>query len=146
MESEDQVIRGKVVHQFPDTIEVRRIRLMGRHGVSTAERGVARLLEINVLIRADLSRAQASDSLEDTINYSSVHKRVIDIVQNQSFQLLERLAGAIVDTLFDDVRVQYAQVSIAKPERLDGATPWSRSQGVGIDNDCSLLQHRLQFG
>ncbi len=64
-----------------------------------------------------------SDDLGDTLDYAHLHRRIATIVQSTSFALLERLAAEIADALFRDARIARAQVRIAKPELLDGATP-----------------------
>ena len=45
------------------------------------------------------------------------------IVSTTSYALLERLAGDLLDAVFDDARVLRAQVTVSKPAILDGATP-----------------------
>jgi dihydroneopterin aldolase len=57
------------------------------------------------------------------MNYDELHQRVTRIVQSTSFVLLERLAGEILRAIFTDARVARAEVQIAKPALLDGATP-----------------------
>jgi 7,8-dihydroneopterin aldolase/epimerase/oxygenase len=108
---------------FADTIRIRRIRVLGKHGVTDRERSVLRPLIVDVEITADLTTAQHSDNIVDTVNYSTVHKLVMQIVETHSYKLLESLAGAILDALFEDQRVLAARLRIGKPERLDGATP-----------------------
>jgi len=106
-----------------DTIEIRHIRVSGKYGVPDAERATAQVLEIDVQLTVDLSNAATSDRLEDTVNYSFLHKKIVKVVEEHSFCLLERLAAEICNDLFEDVRIKAARVSVAKPERLAGATP-----------------------
>ncbi len=106
-----------------DTIRIRRIRVLGKHGVTERERSVLRPLIVDIEITANLSAAQQSDDINDTVNYSSVHKSVMHIIETRSHKLLESLAGKIIATLFEDKRILSARVRISKPERLDGATP-----------------------
>ena len=44
----------------------------GRHGVSDEERGGPQLIEVDVELEADLSRAGASDDLAETVDYGRV--------------------------------------------------------------------------
>jgi dihydroneopterin aldolase len=80
-------------------------------------------LEIDILLEIDLRKAEKSDALEDTVNYSAVRKRVVQLVESTSCKLLEKLAGSVLDDLFSDSRILRARVRISKPQRLDGATP-----------------------
>ena len=106
-----------------DTIEIRHIRASGKYGVPAAERATAQVLEIDVRVYLDLCAAGSSDRLEDTVNYSYLHKKIVKVVEENSFSLLERLAAEVCAALFEDVRLTAAQVSVAKPQRLSGATP-----------------------
>lgn len=106
-----------------DVIALRGMRVMGRHGANPGERDAEQLFHLDLELHADLSAAQRSDDLEDTIDYDALHKRISQIVRTTSFALLERLAGEILSAIFEDSRVARAHVAIAKPQLLDGATP-----------------------
>jgi FolB domain-containing protein len=67
--------------------------------------------------------ARLSDELADTIDYAAVHAQIVRIVATERYRLLERLGESIVAALMDDDRVAMADVTIAKPGLLDGATP-----------------------
>ncbi len=54
--------------------------------------------------------ASVSDRLADTIDYADIHRRIAAIVQQQSFDLLERLAAAIVDAVLEDARVRSVEI------------------------------------
>jgi dihydroneopterin aldolase len=43
-------------------------------------------------------------------------------VEQESFDLLERLGAELIDAMFEDERVCAAEVSIGKPGLLGGAT------------------------
>lgn len=106
-----------------DVIAISGVRVYGRHGANLGERDNEQAFDIDVRLELDLSAAARSDELSDTLNYAEVHGRVVEIVQSTSFLLLERLAAEILNALFLDVRVARADVRIAKPGLLDGATP-----------------------
>ena len=106
-----------------DTIHLRGIRASGKHGATSDERNKAQPFDIDLELTIDLQTASLSDNLDDTVDYSFVHKQIVDIVQAHSYRLLERLARAILDAIFADLRVAAAQITIAKPGLLNGATP-----------------------
>ena len=106
-----------------DRITLAHIVAHGCHGNNPGERDRPQPFNIDLSFDLDLSDAAASDALDDTIDYSNVYERVVTIVEQQSYRLLERLASDIIDVLFDDARVKRAEVKIAKPQLLDGATP-----------------------
>jgi dihydroneopterin aldolase len=106
-----------------DVIEIRGIRAQGKHGASEDERLREQPLDIDVQVELDLSAAAKSDNLQQTINYAVLRDRLVRVVEQRSFALLERLAAELLSAIFDDVRVAAAEVSVAKPCLLDGATP-----------------------
>ena len=99
------------------------IRAYGRHGVSERERASAQPFDVDLTVELDLSAAAAGDELADTLDYARLHERVVAAVTRESFTLLERLARAILDAAFEDERVTRAEVTVAKPNVLAGATP-----------------------
>jgi dihydroneopterin aldolase len=106
-----------------DRIVLDNIVVQGRHGVHERERATAQPFRVDLVLQLDLSRAAESDDLRDTINYAEIHRRIVEIVQTHSYALLERLASVILDTVANDERIVVADISIAKPGLLDGATP-----------------------
>ena len=106
-----------------DRITLRGVRAYGRHGWEAAERDRAQPFAIDLDAEIDLRAAQRSDDLSETIDYAALHRRVVAIVANTSYALLERLAADILEAVFEDHRVARAIVTIAKPAILDGATP-----------------------
>ncbi|MGR4064654.1 MAG: dihydroneopterin aldolase [Vulcanimicrobiaceae bacterium] len=106
-----------------DRITIGGIFAYGRHGADPGERDAPQRLELDLAIEVDLSAAERSDDLRDTVDYAAVHARTVRIVESTSFALLERLAGEILTSIFADARIARAGISIAKPQILDGASP-----------------------
>jgi len=106
-----------------DVIEIRGIRAHGKHGASEAERLQDQPLDIDVRVEIDLDAASATDRLERTLDYAVLCERLVTTVKEHSFHLLERLAVELLNVVFEDVRVASAEVAIAKPGILSGATP-----------------------
>jgi 7,8-dihydroneopterin aldolase/epimerase/oxygenase len=106
-----------------DRITLRGVRVYGRHGANPGERDLTQPFDIEIVTELDLRVAQVSDDLADTLDYAALHRRIVEIVRTRSYALLERLAGDLLDAIFDDARVIRAQVTIEKPAILDGATP-----------------------
>ncbi len=104
-----------------DTITLRGMRFLGRHGVSLAERMEPQPFEVDVVLFVDLSAA-ASDDLRDTVDYSAVFELVRGIVEEGSFRLIEALAGAIAAQIADTFTVDEVEVAVRKPKApLPGA-------------------------
>jgi 7,8-dihydroneopterin aldolase/epimerase/oxygenase len=106
-----------------DRIVLHDIIANGKHGVKQDEREKSQPFRIDLVLQLDLSRAAESDDLHDTINYATIHRRIVEIVETHSYALLEKLAAVILDDIASDERIRSADISIAKPGILDGATP-----------------------
>jgi dihydroneopterin aldolase len=105
-----------------DEIAITGMRVFGRHGAYAGEKDRAQAFDVALKLDVDLAAASVSDRLADTIDYAELHRRIVAIVQQQSFDVLERLGAEILDAVFEDARVRAAEVRIGKPGVLDGAT------------------------
>ena len=119
-----------------DSIELRDVRAYGRHGANVHERDHAQPFDLGLRLEVDLSAARGSDDLAQTIDYADLHARIVRIVRVESFALLERLGDVILADVMRDERILFAEVTIAKPRLLGGATPvvTLRSHRSGISN------------
>ncbi|WP_448563949.1 dihydroneopterin aldolase [Trichothermofontia sp.] len=98
-----------------DCIQVTGIRGYGYTGFFEAEQTLGQWFEVDVTLWLDLTIAGQSDRLEDTLNYAQVVECVQALLQTARFQLLERLATAIVAALFKgDSRIEQVQVRLTK--------------------------------
>jgi len=109
-----------------DRIEIRDLRVVGRHGVLPEERERAQPFSVDIVVWVDMVAAQRSDALADTVDYGALAQVTADIVGQRSFQLLEALAGNVAEALLAaDPRVEAAEVSVRKlrpPLALDVAS------------------------
>jgi dihydroneopterin aldolase len=106
-----------------DRITLRRIVAHGRHGANPGERDLPQPFHIDISYDLDLSRAGDTDSIADTVDYATVYERIMAIVEQESYCLLERLGSHMLDAIMADGRIARGEVTIAKPGLLDGATP-----------------------
>lgn len=110
----------------PDTIFLNDMRIETTVGIWDWERKIKQTVSIDLEMGADIRRAAASDSIEDTLNYKSVAKRVQQFVGDSGFQLVETMAEKIAETVLDEFDVPWIRVSVNKPGAIRGA------KGVGI--------------
>jgi 7,8-dihydroneopterin aldolase/epimerase/oxygenase len=97
-----------------DVIELRGLRALGLCGVLPEERERRQPLEVDLDVKADLARAVDDDMLEHTIDYGAVCEIVERVITEETFALLERLAGRIAEVVLNDQRVEAVQVSVRK--------------------------------
>ena len=98
-----------------DHIEIRGLRVVGIIGVLSEERRRAQPFEVDLDIELDLTEAARSDALAATINYAVPVEAIEGIIRNERHELLERVAGRIVEeVLSGDFRVAAAEATVRK--------------------------------
>lgn len=74
---------------------------------------------INFEIEADIpDSALQSDEPVDIYDYKVVTKKVITLVQDGQFKLMEVITRRILDLIMEDKRVKWAKVEVDKPHAL----------------------------
>ena len=94
-------------------VELRALRLRGRHGVHAHEKEQGQ----DFLFDVDLAVGErgVSDRLEDAVDYRDVALTVQEISDARSYDLLEALATAIADELLRRFGAKRAVVRVSKP-------------------------------
>jgi dihydroneopterin aldolase len=121
-----------------DVIELRGLRVLGRHGCLPEEQNRPQPFEIDLDVAMDLSAAGASDDLADTLDYGAAADAVAAVVAGEPSALLERVAERIAEVVLADQRVRQVTVAIRKlrpPVPLELATAGVRitRPGTGVD-------------
>ena len=98
-------------------------------GIWEWERKIRQTVAIDLEMSADIRKAAATDSVEDTLNYKLVAKRLQQFVGESSFQLVETLAERIAQIILDEFDVTWVRVKLNKPGAIRGA----RDVGVIIE-------------
>ncbi len=78
-----------------DRITLSSMRYECRIGATEEERSFPQLLEIDLVVEADLSAASATDDLADTVDYGPLVTMSERTTEGRSYTLLEGLAGAL---------------------------------------------------
>ncbi|MBT94849.1 MAG: dihydroneopterin aldolase [Acidimicrobiaceae bacterium] len=109
-----------------DRIELNKIQALGVIGVLPEERDRAQPFEADIAIETDLSVAGVSDNLDDTINYGEITELVVGIIENESHQLLEKVATRIATEILTVPSVSGVRVNLRKmrppvPQFLDSS-------------------------
>lgn len=98
-----------------DRIELRGLRVRGRHGLYEHERADGQDFVVDITVWIDLADAAASDDLSDTYDYGVLAQRASDIVAGPPRKLIETVAGEIADDVMKDTRVHAVEVVVHKP-------------------------------
>lgn len=99
-----------------DAVFLEGMRFYAFHGVNAAEQELGQRFIVDVALYANLRPAGRSDDLADTINYSSVYKRVRAVVEGPPRRLIETLAEDVAAMLLAEFSAQRVVVTVRKPE------------------------------
>ena len=105
-----------------DELAIRGIECFGHHGVLDFERADGQVFVIDLVLGLDTAPAAASDDLRDTVDYGSLVAQVKTAVETDPVDLIETLAQRISDVCLTDDRVDWARVTVHKPEAPIEAT------------------------
>ncbi len=111
-----------------DRIHIRDLMCRCIVGIYPDERREKQDVILNITLWADYRAACRSDDIADTVDYKAIKKQVIRMVEDSSFQLIERLAEEIAGICLANPRVEKVAVSVDKP----GALRFARSVAVEI--------------
>jgi 7,8-dihydroneopterin aldolase/epimerase/oxygenase len=119
-----------------DKIFIHALKTEAIIGIFDWERQVKQTVIVDIEIGADITKAALSDSIDDTLNYKRVAKRVLAFVEESKFHLVETLAQHIAMLLLEDFGIAWVRLSLSKP----GAIRSSRDVGVILERDRDDLE------
>jgi 7,8-dihydroneopterin aldolase/epimerase/oxygenase len=105
-------------------------------GIFDWERQVKQTVVMDIEFSADIRKAALSDSIDDTLNYKRVAKRVLAFVDESSFHLVETLAEHVAMLILEEFGVSWVSIALSKP----GAIRSSRDVGVKLERTRSELE------
>ncbi|HWL10973.1 MAG TPA: dihydroneopterin aldolase [Planctomicrobium sp.] len=112
-----------------DFIEIKDLLLRTIVGIKPEERENKQDVLIQLRLYTDLRAGAQSDNIDDTLNYRTVCKQVIERVESSRFLLVERLAEEVANVCLSHPQVTRVRISVEKP----GALRFARSVGVVIE-------------
>ena len=105
-----------------DELSVTGIECFAHHGVFDFERREGQVFVVDLLLGIDTRPAAASDDLVDTVNYGTLVADVKAAVERDPVDLIETVAQRITDVCLLDTRVEWARVTLHKPDAPIDAT------------------------
>jgi 7,8-dihydroneopterin aldolase/epimerase/oxygenase len=104
-------------------------------GIFDWERQVKQTVVIDLEFSADIRKAALSDSIDDTLNYKGVAKRVLAFIEASQFHLVETLAEHIAMLVLEEFGVEWVSIALSKP----GAIRSSKDVGVMLERQRTDL-------
>ena len=98
-----------------DKIFIHALKIETIVGIFDWERQVKQTVLIDIEFSADIRKAALSDSIDDTMNYKGVAKRVLAFVEESAFHLVETLAEHVAMLILEDFGVAWVRIALSKP-------------------------------
>jgi dihydroneopterin aldolase len=109
-----------------DIVFIRDLRIDTTIGIYDWERQIRQTVVIDLEMGTDISKAAASDHIDDTLDYKAVAKRLIRFVADAEYQLVETLAEECARIVREEFGVPWVRLMLNKKGAVRGA------EGVGI--------------
>jgi len=122
-----------------DTIFIHALKNEAIIGIFDWERQVKQTVLLDIELSADIRKAALSDSIDDTLNYKRVAKRVLAFVEASTFHLVETLSEQVAMLILAEFQVARVRIALSKP----GAVRSSKDVGIIIErNQADLVEWR----
>jgi dihydroneopterin aldolase len=99
-----------------DSITITGIEVFAYHGVLPEEKEEGQRFVVDVEVSLDLSAAGDSDGLGETVDYGLLAQRIHDVVAAERWDLIERVAERVAETVLEDARITEVVATVHKPE------------------------------
>ena len=98
-----------------DSIRLTGVRAEAAHGVLDFEHVQKQPFIVDATLFLDLAEAGRSDDLTQTVDYGQIAKRIVNVIEGEHVDLIERLAAKIADAILLSHRIQRVIVTVHKP-------------------------------
>lgn len=109
-----------------DIIFLKNLEIETVIGIYDWERKIKQTVVLDLEMATDISKAAASDHIDDTLDYKAVAKRLIQFVGEAKFELVETLTEKVAEIILNEFNVPWVRIVLNKQGAIRGA------QGVGI--------------
>ncbi|MDX9898702.1 MAG: dihydroneopterin aldolase [Spirochaetia bacterium] len=119
-----------------DQIFIKNLLARGIIGINDWEREKPQEILINVVLFASLRDAGISDSIEDSVNYRTIAKKLLKHSETAKRKTVEALAADLAGLCLEDPGVHKVRITVEKPN----AVRFSGSVGVEIERSREELE------
>ena len=96
-------------------VRLNNIKVSGTHGIYDSEKITPQIFEIDMQVFLP-EKKTFNDNIANSINYEEIYHIIVDIVSNNTFNLLETLGEHILERVLQNKNVLKAIISIKKPD------------------------------
>ncbi|MFP4080856.1 MAG: dihydroneopterin aldolase [Ectothiorhodospira sp.] len=112
-----------------DIVYIRDLKVETTVGIFDWERSIRQQVRIDLEMGTDIRAGAGSDRIQDVLDYKTVAKRVITLVEANRRELVEAMAEDIAEMLMREFSIPWLRLTVGKPGAVRGA----REVGVVIE-------------
>lgn len=127
------------------TIKIKNLRLRTFIGINDEEINNRQDVLINAIIHYDANKAISENCIDSALNYRTITKQIIKLVEQSRFALLEKMTHEILCIVMEHSEVVDATVEIDKPHALRYADSVSVTLSATRDTSSLRLQPSPQL-
>jgi dihydroneopterin aldolase len=87
-------------------------------GIHDWERDIRQQLLIDMELATDIRPAASDDDINHTLNYQLISERIIEVVEQSSYGLIETLAERLAALLMSEFSVPWLTLTVRKPDAI----------------------------
>ena len=96
-------------------VRLNNIRLKATHGVYEREKLNKQLFEVDIEAHL-IEKETCYDDIRHSVDYHKIYKILLDVFNNNSFNLIETLGEKVIRKMFKNNNIKSAVITIRKPE------------------------------
>ena len=97
-------------------IYIENLEVFAYHGLFEEENKLGQKFIFDIICDVDYTKALVTDDMNDSVSYADIAQVVVNTATNNTFNLLERLAGEIVKQVFNNFSsINNINLKINKP-------------------------------
>lgn len=101
-----------------DKIRINDLSIRCIIGAESYEREEEQEVLVTLTLYGDFSRPGRTDELQDTVDYSELKRRIVEMARKSEFQLIETMAREAAEITLEYEKVDQVTVSVRKPSAL----------------------------
>lgn len=111
-----------------DKVIIQNLQVYGILGIHPHEQRTPQRIQISLKADTDIQKAAAADDIQQTVNYSTLAKLIVQFVEAGQFLTIEALIEALAEKILTNEKINSVWLRIEKPN----AVPRAESVGVEI--------------
>lgn len=100
-----------------DKIIIKGLKVFAYHGVNVEEKENGQNFILDIIAYSSLKKAGKTDNLSDTVSYAKILKTVIKVMNEDKYDLLEKVANRVAQQIFLEFElISKLDICVKKPE------------------------------